>query len=342
MLDLALQPGALVLVTGVNGLIGSHVADQLLARGYHVRGTVRDVTKADWMNEFFGSRYSNVKFELICVPDMSKEGCYDEAVKGTAGVIHVASILSGGTADKVVPLVVAGGLNALKSAAKESSVQRVVYTSSSIAVRSAKPNVKLTFNETSYNEEAIEKAWNFPADEDERFRAIYIYGASKAQTEKEMWKWVKENKPGFSFNTVIPNSNFGKILRPDKQGYPSTTSWPKLVFEGGDVESLARWVLPQWFVDTADNARIHVATLIYEDVKNERIFAFAETYNWNKVLRIYRTLYPDRKFVDDVADHGDDISTVPNGRALELLKRCGRDGWTALEESLKALTEDLA
>ena len=47
MAELALKPGSSVLVTSVNGFIGSHVADQLLARGYHVRGTVRDVAKAE-------------------------------------------------------------------------------------------------------------------------------------------------------------------------------------------------------------------------------------------------------------------------------------------------------
>lgn len=42
-----------------------------------------------------------------------------------------------------------GGLNALKSAAKEPSVTRFVYTSSSIAATLAKPNVALAINETT-------------------------------------------------------------------------------------------------------------------------------------------------------------------------------------------------
>lgn len=36
----AIAPGSLTLVTGVNGFIGSHIADQLLSLGYRVRGTV--------------------------------------------------------------------------------------------------------------------------------------------------------------------------------------------------------------------------------------------------------------------------------------------------------------
>lgn len=77
---------------------------------------------------------------------------------------------------------------------------------------------------------------------------MYIYGASKTQTEQEMWKWVRENKPGFAFNAVLPNCNFGKVLRPDKQGYPSTPEWLKMAFEARDIEFLAKVVPPQWFI----------------------------------------------------------------------------------------------
>jgi nucleoside-diphosphate-sugar epimerase len=42
----AIPKGSTVLVTGVNGYIGSHVADQLLLAGYRVRGTTREASKA--------------------------------------------------------------------------------------------------------------------------------------------------------------------------------------------------------------------------------------------------------------------------------------------------------
>jgi nucleoside-diphosphate-sugar epimerase len=79
-----IPPGATILVTGVNGLIGSHVADQLLKRGYHVRGAVRDVEKNKWLAEYFEEQYKDAKFELVAVPDMTAEGCYDEVVDGVS------------------------------------------------------------------------------------------------------------------------------------------------------------------------------------------------------------------------------------------------------------------
>lgn len=38
-----------------------------------------------------------------------------------------------------------------------------------------------------------------------------VYGASKAQGEQAAWEWVKENKPSFTFNAVLPNANFGRV-----------------------------------------------------------------------------------------------------------------------------------
>lgn len=63
-------------------LIGSHVTDQLLARGYKVRGAVRDVEKSSWLTAFFADKYPSAEFSLVSVPDMTVEGCYDEVVKG--------------------------------------------------------------------------------------------------------------------------------------------------------------------------------------------------------------------------------------------------------------------
>lgn len=44
--ELAIPKNALVVVTGANGFIASHVVDQLLLAGYRVRGTVRNTEKA--------------------------------------------------------------------------------------------------------------------------------------------------------------------------------------------------------------------------------------------------------------------------------------------------------
>ncbi len=42
----------------------------------------------------------------------------------------------------------------------------------------------------------------------------------------------------------------------------------------------------EWFVNTTDDGRLHVAATIDASVENERIFAFAEQFNWTDILHI--------------------------------------------------------
>jgi NAD(P)-dependent dehydrogenase (short-subunit alcohol dehydrogenase family) len=78
---LALSRGSTVLVTGVNGYIGSHIADQFLQRGVNVRGTVLDVAKNAWMLEFFEARYGLERSDMAHVGDITTQGAFDAAVK---------------------------------------------------------------------------------------------------------------------------------------------------------------------------------------------------------------------------------------------------------------------
>jgi nucleoside-diphosphate-sugar epimerase len=78
----ALPQGSLVLVTGANGYIASHVVNQLLQAGFNVRGTVREAEKADWLREYVAEKYEARRLEIAVVPDMGVEGSFDKAVKG--------------------------------------------------------------------------------------------------------------------------------------------------------------------------------------------------------------------------------------------------------------------
>lgn len=80
--DASLPKGSLVLVTGANGYIASHIVDQVLLAGYHVRGTVRDAAKAAWTTEVFNSRHGAGTYSAVVVPDMAVDGAFDDAVKG--------------------------------------------------------------------------------------------------------------------------------------------------------------------------------------------------------------------------------------------------------------------
>jgi nucleoside-diphosphate-sugar epimerase len=82
--------GETILITGINGFIGSHIADQLLEAGYRVRGTVRSAGKADEVNAALEKKYGSGKLETVIVEKMNEDGAFDEAVKGKCRTSQMA------------------------------------------------------------------------------------------------------------------------------------------------------------------------------------------------------------------------------------------------------------
>ncbi|KAF2444992.1 aldehyde reductase [Karstenula rhodostoma CBS 690.94] len=343
MSDVTIQPGTTILVTGVNGLIGSYIVGSLLKKGYHVRGAVRDVEKSSWLLDHFNGT-QDAKLDLVSVPDMTIEGCYDDVVKGTSGIIHVASPLSGADPESTIPIGISAALNALSAAAKTPSITRVVYTSSSIAATFPTYSAPKPLDQSSWNEEGIAKGWQHPADEPASRKGLYIYAALKASSEKTCWKFMHEEKPGFVLNTVLPNCNFGRVLVPQKQGAPSTIEWAKYAWEGANLEAVTKIITPQFYISTQDSALLHVAALLNPAIASERIFGFAERWDFNKLLAVYRARYPERQFPADIEGLVDDKCVPPSERAEEILKWIKDDGkgWDTLEDMAGEMAEQFA
>ncbi|KAI0882237.1 aldehyde reductase [Annulohypoxylon maeteangense] len=343
MSDLSIQPGSLVLVTGVNGFIGSHIADQILHHGYRVRGTVRSIAKDQWMNEHFEKKYGPGKFELAEVPDMLASGAFDKAMKGASGLAHVATpVMTSPDPNLIIPPTVDIMIRVLEAAAKEPEMKRVVLTSSSGACASLDGTQVFAINSNMWNEASIEAAYAPPPYEG-MARIEKVYHASKTRQEQEAWKWVREHKPSFVFNAVLPNANIGAPLDPVHQGYRSTTGWIKIAFEKGDQLRPKDFfgLSPQYFVDVRDNAALHVAALIYPDVEGERLFAFSEPFNGNKIIRTLKKIYPDREFGEEEPNAATERSTVANERAEELLRRMTGHGWTSFEDSIRVAAKEI-
>lgn len=319
----ALPRGSLVLVTGASGYIASHIIREALSIGYRVRGASRTADSCQKTEALVESP----RYETVVVANMSIDNAFDEAVNGVDGIIHTASVLSmSPDPNEVIPQTIAGSINVLKSAMKEESVKRVVYTSSSVAATLPSPNEKKVINKDTWNDFAVELAWSPPPYHADR--AYAVYAASKTEAERAVWRFVAEEKPGFVVNCVNPYANFGRILSsPGPTGF-----WiPGLVNGKAPVE-----FPPQWMIDVIDNARIHLAALLDPDLSNERIFAFAHPYNFNTLIRATRNVRPDLKLAFTHVDQGEDIMDPDNKLGSELLRRWfGQDGYKSLEQTVK-------
>ncbi|KAL7928116.1 NAD(P)-binding protein [Trichoderma chlorosporum] len=338
--------GSLVLVTGANGYIASHIVNVLLELGYNVRGTVRE--NKPWLDRFFEDRYGKGRYESIIVPAMEEDGAFASAAKGAVGIIHTATdVTLAHEPHRIIPAVKSGTINVLKAASSQDSVKRFVLTSSSVAAIIPEANRKgiaidestlMIFSLDTWNDDVVDLAWSGAAPDSAK--GYIIYAASKTEGEKTAWKWVADNKPSFVLNTVLPNCNFGQILVPE-QMHGSTMGFVRNFFKRD--YSAVELLPPQYFVDVKDTARLHVAALLDPNVNEQRIFAFAKAYNWTDVLTILRKLRPDQEYPSNPENEGRDYTEViPMARAQKLLQSFfGQKSWTSLEESLAAGIEDL-
>ncbi|PHH63092.1 hypothetical protein CDD81_6337 [Ophiocordyceps australis] len=329
----AIPQGSLVLVTGVNGYIASHVALELLERGFRVRGTVRHDYKAEYMHAVFDEKYG-AAFETLVVAEMSLPGAFDEAVQGCAAVMHVASDLTLNPDPwQVIPLVVSGVANALSAAARCPSIKRFVYTSSSAAITAPIANKKFHINSTMWNQADIDLAWAPPPYTEHR--KLAVYAASKTLAEQACWDFVRQQNPPFVLNAVLPNCNIGKILSTKQPA--STGGWYNKMWHGdADILHLLWHFPPQHYVNVTDTALLHVAALLEEDVVGERLLAFAGPFNWNDTVDLLEKIAGngEKRWVRMDEDPRD-LKTVDTARSEELLRRYGRPGFTSLEASLK-------
>ncbi|KAM0286009.1 hypothetical protein ACHAQH_001199 [Verticillium albo-atrum] len=180
--EAAVPYGSLVVVSAASGFIGSHVADQVLAAGYKVRGTTRSSQRSARISEYFGKKYGAENFELFEVPDMSVEGVFD------------------------ISVAVNGALNALKASAREPLMKRFVFTSSSFAVTMPKPGKRFSVTADTFNDEAVERAWQPDPD------GASVYSCSKVEAERAIAMWVEEHNPSLIFNRMQISAQYSVLL----------------------------------------------------------------------------------------------------------------------------------
>ncbi|KAI0342878.1 NAD(P)-binding protein [Trametopsis cervina] len=214
-----MSTGTLVLLTGISGFIGAHVADELLASGYRVRGCatpsssslyhshlsvltlVHSVTRTKKVAEI-SERYADRdrKVEIVAVDDIA-EGDFTDALKGVGAVIHGASPMPGNyTPEETIRVAEQSATNVLRQA-EAAGITNFVFLGSIVATYH--PGFK-TLNENDWNNTTREEATSGKLD------AFQVYAASKALAEKAVWEFGATH-PHVEIASVNPGFNLGSL-----------------------------------------------------------------------------------------------------------------------------------
>jgi len=191
-----------LLVTGVSGYVGLHMAVEGLQRGYIIRGTVRSDKKAVECRNYLKdlvSKQQLAQFEVVTA-DLTKPDCWDTIIKGCDAIFHVASPLAASNRRDEHKLVTTTreGVKHVFEAAIRQGVTRIVYTSSVAAVMFGHDGSK-----THY----IDSDWSHVEG---KLNTAYI--RSKTFTEQDAWRYA-ENHPELELTSILPGFILGPIIK---------------------------------------------------------------------------------------------------------------------------------
>ncbi|KAK8100636.1 hypothetical protein PG999_011010 [Apiospora kogelbergensis] len=329
--------GDAILITGVSGLLGSAAAKEALQWGFRVLGITRAPSKLLDLKAKFDKEFGDGRFTVCCVEDMTKPESYAPYLQGVSGVLHIASDASFRPAPKeTIDGTVAATVGLMREAAKVPSVKAFTLTSSRVAAfNTPAPGEHLQVTSDMFADDAAGRALSMPAS-DPGLPSM-SYQASKVEGEKAAWEYYRKEKPGYAFNTILPDWVNGTPVNP-RPGVYTTYTWLVEFYRGQYEPANIFHVFtnpPCTCVALRDVAPLHVISLAASEISGERIFAIEDTWSAGDVAQAIRKVENAWQPPEGCTEFMPRSNiTVPNQRFRQLIQKyCGR-GLIGLDESV--------
>ena len=256
-----------VLVSGGSGYIAGFLIRQLVAEGWRVHTTVRNLAKEPGVRKLLAVDDTRLRFFAA---DLNADAGWAEAMAGCSHVAHVASPLPAGVPKDANELIVPardGALRALR-AAKAAGVRRFVMTSSVAAISYGRGRGIHHFTEADWT--LLDKP------------GLTAYIQSKTIAERAAREWVTKEGAGLEFCTINPSVVLGPVWSAD---YSASVIILKKLLDGsvGACPDIGFGV-----VDVRDVADLHVRALKAPGMAGERFIASGPFLKLREMASILR------------------------------------------------------
>ena len=252
-----------IFVSGANGHLGWNITEELIKRGYKVKGSVTNINDASRVD-----RLTKAGVEVV-EAHLEDRRSLEKAVQGCDAIMHVAApfkMASGNPEKDIYEAAIAGTVNIME-AVKTAGIGKIVYTSSSGALGSSGKNDPLK-TENDYVKNP---------------RLHYI--RAKADSENKFWEYAEKYK--LNGVATLPSTMLGPgFVRPT----PSVQVFVDLYH--GKLPALPPFHFD--YVDVRDVAKAHVDILENNKAKGRYILN-GKGYYVKEIAEMLRRDFPELK-----------------------------------------------
>ena len=290
-----------VCVIGASGFVGSHVAAELLARGYNVHGTMRDAgpDKTGWLRDGVAACAQDNAALTLFSTDVLDKASLRQAMDGCMGVIVCAGTekqeqatidLMVGMAENVCDLAIDLGM------------QAAVFTSSTGSTNPPGP------------EPAPKREMDHWSDPDIQLQAGKFSPAAKTLMDRAVLKKADGSGGRLRGITINPSMIVGACFQDEPVA--SLKSF-KAILDGDRMADAA----PNWsmsMIHVQDLARLHIAALENPQASG-RYFGVKQSWHWRDILAALADIVPTYEAPPvDPAETPAKVTTFDLGRQASL------------------------